>query len=145
MPFGYKHTPERIEKIRLSKLGKKRKPFSKEWREKLRLVSLGNKSRTGQKRSVIELKRLSQSVSGTNNPNYRGENVGYQTKHTWLRKEFGRASKCENCKTEKLVRFEWANISKKYKRQRTDYIQLCALCHRRWDNGIIEIKLTSNN
>lgn len=42
--LGYKHTKEAIKKIRLSKLGKKRTPFSQEWCQKLTLSRIGNKN-----------------------------------------------------------------------------------------------------
>lgn len=39
--FGKKHTPEALEKMRLANLGKKRPPFSKEWRKNISIAHKG--------------------------------------------------------------------------------------------------------
>ena len=85
-------------------------------------------------------KRL--DMVGVKNLNWLGEDAGYGSKHKWISYNFGKASECQNilCKGENLKRFEWANISGDHKRDRSDYIQLCVPCHRRWDMGLINIK-----
>jgi len=83
---------------------------------------------------------------------WKGESAGYVAKHLWLIKHYGKANKCDNpdCSYPKIVnagrevldrpkRYEWANISGEYKRERLDYIQLCPSCHRKWDMGKIEL------
>jgi hypothetical protein len=35
--------------------------------------------------------------------------------------------------------FQWANISKKYLRDFSDWMQLCASCHAKYDRGLINI------
>lgn len=67
----YVRTPEIREKIRQSLLGnipwnkgKKRPPFSKEWKEKLRLSHIGNKSHTGEKHTEEYKKRMSKATKG---------------------------------------------------------------------------------
>lgn len=85
---------------------------------------------------------------------WKGDEASYVAKHMWISKTFGKAACCENkdCSYPKLVnagrslinapkRFEWANISKKHKRDRSDYVQLCPSCHQKWDKGIIEVRL----
>lgn len=52
----YKHSEESIEKIRLKALGNNR--------------GIGNKSRSGQKQSIEERQKKSQSLKGEKNPNY---------------------------------------------------------------------------
>jgi hypothetical protein len=66
---------------------------------------------------------------------WKGEAAGYQPKHKWLAKNYGKASKCEHCNKLDAKKYEWANISGKYKRDRADYIQLCTSCHRIMDYG----------
>ena len=68
---------------------------------------------------------------------WKGMNAGYVAKHLWIIKNFGKASRCENphCKSENPKRYEWANISGKYKRGVSDYMQLCPSCHRKMDYG----------
>lgn len=42
---------------------------------------------------------------------------------------------CEHCKTSGLLRHKihWANISRQYKRDKTDWMRLCAKCHKAYD------------
>src|SRR3990167_9488287 len=66
-------------------------------------------------------------------------------KNDWVRLHFGKANKCEEPTCiyprkdwdgrlmEKPKRYEWANISGKYKRERSDWETLCPSCHRTRD------------
>lgn len=66
--------------------------------------------------------------------NWIGDNVGYCGVHSWIRKKYGSPKKCEHCGTTKSKRFEWANISGKYKRDRKDFLRLCKKCHHKYDD-----------
>ena len=61
---------------------------------------------------------------------YRNE---YIYIHKWVNKTYGKANCCSLNKKHKSKVFEWANISKKYKRDIRDWIQLCQSCHRKRD------------
>ena len=63
----------------------------------------------------------------------KGENVGYSGLHKWVQKKLGKANKCEFDNSH-FGKFEWANKSHKYKRKLTDWIQLCNLCHQKYDS-----------
>ncbi len=81
--------------------------------------------------------RVSQSLIGKygkESRRWKGENASYVAKHMWLIKHYGNASKCEICHTKESKRFEWANISGEYKHERSDYMELCPSCHRKYDN-----------
>ena len=65
--------------------------------------------------------------------NWKGDKVGYKGLHCWISKHFGRPMKCEICKTEDAKRFDWANVSGKYKRARSDWKRLCKKCHVQMD------------
>lgn len=67
---------------------------------------------------------------------WKGDKVGYNALHDWVRRKKGTPLKCEKCGTEKSKKFEWANISGKYKRVLTDWVRLCGSCHKKMD-GII--------
>lgn len=65
---------------------------------------------------------------------YNGKVYAYRTVHNWIRNIAGKADHCEGTKcTNKSVCFEWANISRKYKLERSDWIQLCKACHSKMD------------
>lgn len=75
----------------------------------------------------------SDSTSGENNTNWKGDDVGYFALHSWVQRTLGRAKICENCgKTERV---QWANKSREYKREVADWLQLCYWCHRKYDTG----------
>lgn len=57
----------------------------------------------------------------------------YNTLHKWVRKELGKAVFCANCYSIDKKTYQWANISKKYKRSIEDWIPLCRKCHTYFD------------
>lgn len=63
---------------------------------------------------------------------------GYQAIHAWIKRRKGKANHCEECGLDKTPKgrinfFEWSNISETYKRDLTDWRQLCMSCHRKID------------
>lgn len=60
--------------------------------------------------------------------NWKGDYVGYTALHSWVRRHKGKPKDCKICGKEKS-RYEWANISRKYKRDLNDWISLCTSCH----------------
>ena len=73
---------------------------------------------------------------GGKNHSWRGNKVKYRALHDWVNRWKGKPNKCEKCNSEKEKRYDWANISKKYKRELTDWIRLCRSCHLKSDNSI---------
>lgn len=67
-------------------------------------------------------------------PNFKGDAVGYCGVHDWIRYHYGKPTKCERCgKTD--GRLHWANRSWKYKRDISDWLQLCPKCHQKYDRA----------
>lgn len=75
------------------------------------------------------------------NPMWKGDKVSYRGLHQWITNHYGKASKCEaiSCNG-KSKKYEWANISGNYKRERNDFMELCKSCHRLYDNKKRECK-----
>lgn len=68
--------------------------------------------------------------SGEKHPEYKGDEVGYSGLHWWIRRHFGKAFFCSNKPNEHAGRkYEWANISGEYKRDISDWQQLCHSCN----------------
>jgi hypothetical protein len=94
------------------------------------------------------------------NVNWKGKSAGYSAFHHWLKRNFGKASLCENPSciyprkirdsristkmhlVEKPSMFHWALIKgKQHEQKRESYIQLCVSCHAKYDKNSIEIKI----
>ncbi len=71
------------------------------------------------------------------NHNWKGDEVGYTALHLWVSRRLGKPKYCDFCHAIDKKKYEWANISKEYKRDITDWKRLCSSCHQKWDNGII--------
>lgn len=71
--------------------------------------------------------------TGPEAPGWRGEEIGYQQLHRWVRKNKIKPSSCEHCGSDGPL--EWANKSREYRRDLKDWLALCRLCHRRYDDG----------
>ena len=48
--------------------------------------------------------------------NWKGNDVSYIALHSWVRRKLGNPIECKRCKKPKN-RYEWANISRSYKRE----------------------------
>lgn len=70
-------------------------------------------------------------------PRWKGDKVSYIGIHAWMRRRFGIPQICENlmCK-KKSEKYQWANISGQYKRDRSDWKRLCTKCHANFDNHL---------
>lgn len=53
----------------------------------------------------------------------------YQRIHLWINREMGKASHCSFDSTHKSTRYHWSNISGKYKKDLSDWRQLCPSCN----------------
>lgn len=84
---------------------------------------------------------------------WKGDKATYTAIHMDIYKHFGKADCCQNVgcvyprKNSKGVllkkpkRYNWANMSGEYRRERDDWVKLCPSCHQKRDRGIIKINL----
>ena len=92
-------------------------------------------------------KKISEAQKGERGNNWKGALASYNSVHYFVRRTFGKPTKCEHCGgTFSGRKIEWANVSGKYKRDRSDWIRLCARCHKKFDkeNPIICKRLYSH-
>lgn len=131
MPTGvYTRSEKTRIKMSLSAMGNKRclgRKLSKKTKKKIARSLQGNKLSESTK-DKIRLAHL-----GSNSYIWKGEKAGYSAKHIWMSKTFGKPKFCEHCKSKNAKRYEWANISKKYRRKRNDWLRLCKSCHIKYD------------
>lgn len=153
-------TPEHRERIRLSKLGKPRpdmigdKNFAKrpEVRAKIskslqtRVVYWTDKMSVATKRrfangEIFGFKKVwandQEAFNGAKNARWKGENVSYRNLHRWVERELGKPDTCGSCLKSRLTQrqIHWANKSGNYKRDLTDWVRLCAKCHKAYDRN----------
>ena len=57
----------------------------------------------------------------------------YISAHMWMYRHFGPANVCELDPLHTAKRYEWANLSGKYIRERSDWKSLCSPCHGQLD------------
>lgn len=88
-------------------------------------------------RSDNWLGKKRKDMEGVNHFAWKGDKGSYRTKHLWIVNNFGQPTTCEHCNKENLYGHEihWANISGHYKREKTDWIRLCAKCHGIFDKN----------
>lgn len=82
------------------------------------------------------------AILGDKNINWRGESVGYRALHYWVENTLGKPTTCELCDAQGLVgkKIHWANKSHEYKRDVTDWVRLCAKCHKAYDAGKLNLQ-----
>ena len=66
--------------------------------------------------------------------NYKGEDASYSSMHKWIVAHRGKATKCEDC-GKATGRIHWANLSGHYRRELSDWKQLCPSCHKKFDQS----------
>ena len=72
-------------------------------------------------------------MGGITHPSWKGDAVGYSAIHNWMRKYFPKSGRCEWCGG-RSRRTEYASASHdRYTRNRADWFEFCAPCHRRFD------------
>ena len=76
---------------------------------------------------------------------WQNDNPSYRAVHAWMIKEYGKANKCENKSCIyprkdsrgkimlKPKSYQWANKTGKYLRDKNDFMELCASCHKKYD------------
>lgn len=63
--------------------------------------------------------------------NFKGDDVGYDALHDWVKRWKGKAKICIFCQS--ITNVQWANKSHEYKRDLEDWLSLCYKCHRVYD------------
>ena len=113
-------TKAHIQKLRMAKLGRKMSEITKE------------KHRQWRPSEETRERMRNSAHKGEKAYNWKGDKVSYGGLHRWVYRHKGRPKKCEHCGIQEKI--EWANKSRKYLRDFTDWISLCRLCHRKFDS-----------
>ena len=102
-----------------------------------------SKSHKGLKQSAETIEKRVLKIRGEKHYEWKGEKVSYGGLHKWVIKQLGAPDYCAYCGNDKLKHrsYNWANISHAYKRELSDWVRLCVPCHRKYDKGMINLKL----
>lgn len=95
---------------------------------KIQLDSLHALGHSKEARRKISVMRISKKLSvDDKNPNWKGDKVGYNALHAWIKRRKPITKLCENCNN--CPPRDLANISQQYKRDINDFEWLCRKCH----------------
>lgn len=91
--------------------------------------------RLGKKNSQYQKDMVRLKSSGRNNPNWKGDDVGYFALHSWVNRKLGIPDTCDHCGKSGLTghKIHWANKNHEYNRDLADWLRLCVTCHKKYD------------
>jgi len=101
--------------------------------------SLRNQSGWKHKKESIAIMKQNRKglTANEKNPKWKGDDATYYALHNWIRKNFDKPSLCESCEKDPghdkagHTKLQWANKTKNYSRERSDWICLCISCHKK--------------
>ena len=82
--------------------------------------------------------KIRESKMGDKNPMWKGDEVGLNALHGWIKNRLKKLKFCQSCK--KFPPYDLANISQKYKRDLSDWEWLCRKCHMLKDGRLEKLK-----
>lgn len=85
------------------------------------------KKRPGMNTEKLRLMAISRR--GEKSSRYNFDNIGYRGIHHWINNLKGKADHCEYDRNHKSTRYHWGNISHEYKRDPSDWMQMCPKCN----------------
>lgn len=78
------------------------------------------------------MSRPGRYVRGEQHPQWRGDSAGVSALHEWLRANYPKAGRCENCGNSAITAYALIH-GRSYSRSREDYRELCVQCHNAYD------------
>lgn len=105
-------------------------------RDRAREWAANNRERylANQKAHYERTKQLKGLSRGEHRYNWKGDEASYDSIHSWVERYRGKPQFCEHCKRDDLrLKYEWANVDHRYRRNLEDWIRLCVRCHRWYD------------
>ena len=95
------------------------------------------------KRRMSETLKRDKRTTGEKQWKWKGDKVSYSALHHWVRRHLGTPKHCAICRNDNLrhKQYHWANVSKAYKRELSDWIRLCVKCHSNYDRGKLNLTL----
>lgn len=82
--------------------------------------------------------RMGLAKLSINNPNWKGDNVGYIPLHIYVKKRLPKPKFCEYCN--KITPYDLANVTGIYNRNLENWKWLCRRCHMNTDGRMMNLK-----
>ena len=94
----------------------------------------GKQYMLGTKQSPETISKRMLNMRGESNHKWKGDEVSYRSLHKWVERQLGKPTTCTDCgKVGYGRQIHWANVSQEYKRDVSDWMRLCAKCHKSHD------------
>lgn len=111
-----------------------------EYKKKCRINNLGKKNpRYGKHHSLQTRQFLSKIHLGAKNSQWKGDEVGYNALHDYIRCRLAKSSRCQRCLKETIY-LDLANVSQQYLRNLNDWWWICRKCHMITDGRIEKLQ-----
>jgi hypothetical protein len=137
---GHNHSEKTIEKLSLARKGKTwEQIFGIEKAKEMRKNKIKLMKERNPNNMVGVREKLSKSKREENNPNWKGDEVGYSSLHEWIKSRKPKPQFCERCN--KKPSYDLANKSGKYKRDINDFEWLCRSCHMETDGRLTKLNI----
>lgn len=81
------------------------------------------------------IQRLRRERLGDKNPQWKGDNVGLNALHEWVRSRLPKPDKCQKCFEGPA--YDLANITGRYTRDLSNWKYLCRHCHMWFDGRLL--------
>ena len=92
------------------------------------------------KKSITQMIKNRRGLTANEkNSRWKGNEVSYAALHNWIRNHYKKPKKCEKCGINPgkniigQTKLQWSNKTKKYLRDRDDWVCLCPSCHKKND------------
>lgn len=120
-----------------------RPKYDKHGRELKYIAGHQNRGKLNPMYGIVGEKAPSYGRRGELCPAWKGNNVGMEALHVWVRKRLPKPEFCEICK--QVPPYDLANITGIYNRDLKNWGWFCRRCHLKYDNVKVRSEITIKN
>lgn len=107
---------------------------SKKQRDAVKESHVGGKRKEVYKKISISVSKSLIGLTDEKARRWKGEDVSYSGLHYWVYRKLGAPKECKKCGlSDPKRKYQWANVSREYKRELSDWVRMCCSCHKLYD------------